>query len=103
MARKRGRVQVVCPDCSSRLTVDTATGEVLSHDRPHRPPAGGKELGELLEGLDREKEQAEDLFEREVSAHKDRERLLEEKFQEAMKRAEEADDGKPPPRPFDFD
>ncbi len=34
---------------------------------------------------------------------KDRDRLLEEKFEEAKKRADEADDGKPPPRPFDFD
>ena len=68
-----------------------------------RPPAGGKGLDELLEGLDREKEQAEDLFQKEVDAHKDRDRLLAEKFEEAMKRAEDADDGTPPPRPFDFD
>ena len=102
MGKKR-RIQIVCPDCSSRLVVDAATGEVISHQRHKAPPAGGKELGELLEGLDREKEQAEDLFEREVAAFKDRDRLLEEKFDEAMKRAEEADDGEPPPRPFDFD
>ena len=102
MERKE-RVQVVCPGCSGRLVVDTATGEVISHQAHKAPPAGGKQLDELLEGLDREKEQAEDLFAREVAAHKDRDRLLEEKFDEAMKRAEEADDGTPPPRPFDFD
>lgn len=99
----KDRVQVVCPDCSARLVVDTATGEVLSHQSHKAAPAGGKELGELLDDLDREKEQAEDLFQREVDAFKDRERLLEEKFEEAMKRAEDADDGTPPPRPFDFD
>ena len=99
---KKDRLQIVCPDCSARLVVDKATGEVLSHQAHETPPAGGKELGELLEGLDREKEQAEDLFAREVAAHEDRDRLLEEKFKEAMKRAEE-DDGEPPPRPFDFD
>jgi hypothetical protein len=33
----------------------------------------------------------------------DRDRLLQEKFEEAMKHAEDADDGTPPPRPFDFD
>lgn len=101
--KRKDRLPVVCPDCSSRLVVDAATGEVISHQREKRSPAGGKELGELLEGLDREKEQAEDLFQREVDAFKDRDRLLEEKFEEAMKRAEEADDGTPPPRPFDFD
>ena len=85
------------------MVVDAATGEVISHQAHNAPPAGGKELGELLEGLDREKEQAEDLFAKEVAAFKDRDRLLEEKFEEAMKRAEDADDGTPPPSPFDFD
>lgn len=85
------------------MVVDAATGEVISHQAHKAPPAGGKELGELLEGLDREKEQAEDLFEKEVAAFKDRDRLLKEKFDEAMKRAEDADDGTPPPSPFDFD
>ena len=100
---RKNRLQVICPDCSSRLVVDAATGEVISHQAHEAPPAGGKELGELLAGLDREKEQAEDLFQREVKAHEDRDRLLSEKFEEAMKAAEDADDGKPPPRPFDFD
>lgn len=101
--KRKDRLRIVCPDCSSRLVVDRATGEVISHHADKPPPAGGKELGELLAGLDRDKEQAEDLFQREVAAHRDRDRLLGEKFEEAMKRAEEADDGKPPPRPFDFD
>ena len=100
---REDRIQVICPDCSARLVVDTATGEVISHPSHKAPPAGGKGLDELLEGLDREKEQAEDLFQKEVDAHKDRDRLLAEKFEEAMKRAEDADDGTPPPRPFDFD
>ena len=85
------------------MLVDTATGEVISHQTHKAPPAGGKDLGELLEGLDREKEQAEELFQREMDAFKDRDRLLKEKFEEAMKRAEDADDGTPPPSPFDFD
>jgi len=101
--KDKDRLQVVCPDCSSRLTVDRATGEVIAHRRERRPPAGGKELGELLADLDREKEEAEDLFQKEVDAFKDRDRLLDEKFREAVKRAEESDDDTPPPRPFDFD
>jgi hypothetical protein len=100
---RRDRLQVVCPGCSSRLVVDAATGEVISHQEHKAPPADGKGLDELLEGLDREKEQAEDLFQKEVAAFKDRDRLLAEKFEEAMKAAEDADDATPPPRPFDFD
>ncbi len=40
---------------------------------------------------------------REMAALKDRDRLLEEKFEEALKRAEEEPDDAPPPRPFDLD
>lgn len=97
------RLTVVCPDCAGRLTVDAATGEVIGHTPAERPVAGGHDFDTLLAGLDRDKQEAEEVFEREVAAHKDRARLLEEKFEEAMKRAEDEDDGSPPPRPFDFD
>ncbi|MBV8199660.1 MAG: hypothetical protein JOZ15_03455 [Acidobacteria bacterium] len=97
------KLSVTCPDCSSDLVVDAATGEVLSHRRPKQPPAGGKDLNALLQGLDQDKARAEDIFKREVAAMKDRDRLLEEKFREAVKRAEENPDQGRPPRPFDLD
>jgi hypothetical protein len=53
--------------------------------------------------MDSQKARAEETFEREKAAQKDRARLLEEKFQEAFKRAAEDDDDTPPPRPFDLD
>lgn len=92
-----------CPECGSDLVVDAATGEVLSHRPPKRPVAGGKDFDSLLAGLDSDKNRAEEVFEREKAAMKDRERLLEEKFREAMKRAEEEPDEGPPRRPFDLD
>ena len=46
---------------------------------------------------------AEDVFQREVAALKDRDRILEEKFREALKRAEEDPDQGRPARPFDLD
>ena len=98
-----GKLTLRCPDCDSHLVVDAATGEVLSHRKATRPIAGGKDFEALLSGLDEQKEQAEDIFTREMEAMKDRDRLLEEKFKEAMKRAEEEPDDSPPPRPFDLD
>lgn len=98
-----GKLSLRCPDCGSDLVVDASTGEVLSHRRPKQPPAGGKDLDSLLQGLDEEKARAQSVFEREVAAMKDRDRLLEEKFREAMRRAEEEPDEGPPKRPFDFD
>jgi len=98
-----GKLTLRCPDCNSHLVVDSATGEVLSHRAPESPPAGGKDLAALLDDLDQQKEQAEDIFSREMEALKDQDRLLEDKFAEALKRAEEEPDDGPPLRPFDLD
>jgi hypothetical protein len=103
MAAETRKLTVRCPECSSELVVDAATGEVLSHRKPKQPIAGGKDFDSLLRGLDEEKAHAEDVFQREVAAHKDRDRILEEKFREALRRAEEEPDDVRPPRPFDLD
>jgi hypothetical protein len=103
MADDHRKLTVRCPECSSELVIDAATGEVLSHRKSKQPPAGGKDFDALLKGLDEDKSRAEDIFQREVAAFKDRDRLLEEKFREAMRRAEEEPDEGPPVRPFDLD
>jgi len=97
------RLHVRCPDCDSELVVDAATGEVISHRTPQRPLAGGKDFASLMRGLDESKARAEALFEQEKAAMKDRQRLLDEKFEEALRRAEEEPADTPPPRPFDLD
>jgi hypothetical protein len=102
MAESR-HISLRCPDCGSHLKVDAETGEVIFHKAAKRPVGGGKDFDRLLQELDEEKSQAEELFEREVEAHRNRERLLQEKFEEAMRRAEESPDDEPPPRPFDLD
>lgn len=99
---KPQKLTVACPECGAEIVVDGATGAVLSHRAPKAAPAGGKDFDALLQGLDEGKARAEELFERERAAFADRDRLLEEKFKEAMKRAEEEPD-LPPKRPFDFD
>lgn len=97
------KLTVRCPDCNSELVIDSATGQILSHKKAKQPIAGGKDFDALLKGLDEEKSKAEDIFQREVAAMKDRDRLMEEKFREAMRRAEEEPDEGPPRRPFDLD
>lgn len=82
--------------------VDAATGEILSHRAPQAPPGGGKSFDALFADLDAQKASAEERFAREQAAFADRDRLLDEKFKEAMKRADEAPDA-PLRRPFDFD
>ncbi len=102
MAETR-KLKIRCPGCEDQLVIDAATGEVLSHREKKRPVAGGKDFETLLSDLDKERAEAEEVFEREMGALKDRDRLLEEKFQEALKRAEESPEDEPPPRPFDLD
>jgi hypothetical protein len=97
------KLTVRCPECNSDLVVDAATGQVLSHRAPKQPLAGGKDFDALLKGLDEDKARAADVFDRELAGMKDRDRLLEEKFREALKRAEEDPDKGPPRRPFDLD
>jgi hypothetical protein len=98
-----GKLNVRCPDCGTDLVIDVATGEILSHRQAKQPLAGGKDFDSLMRGLDEDKARAEDIFQREVAAMKDRDRLMEEKFREALRRAEEDPDKGPPPRPFDLD
>lgn len=90
---------IMCPCCESAISVDAATGAVLSHEEKK------KNLGtfEDLQGeLSKQKEIREQIFAQEMSSMKDRERLLEEKFREAMKRAD-TDDGTPYKNPLDLD
>jgi len=103
VTRDTDKLTIRCPDCGADLTVDASTGEILFHKKAKQPLAGGKDFDSLLKGLDEDKARAEDLFAKEVAAFKDRDRLLEEKFKEALRRAEEEPDEDPGPRPFDLD
>lgn len=90
---------VICPCCEATLTIDAQTGSILGHEEKK------KILGsfeDLKSELDKKRETREQLFAQEQQAQKDRERLLEEKFREAMKRAGN-DTGEPFKNPLDFD
>ncbi|RMH21825.1 MAG: hypothetical protein D6696_04805 [Acidobacteria bacterium] len=103
MSEGGGKLRITVPDCGCELLVDVKTGEVLSHRKAKEPPAGGKDFDALLAGLGESKAKADEIFSREMSALKERDRLLEEKFEEAKRRAKEEDDGAPPPRPWELD
>ncbi len=93
------RFTIICPCCESTLTIDAQTGALISHEEKARPVAS---FDEMLKGLDKQKQQREQIFAQELGSLKDRERLLEEKFKEAMKRAEKEKD-KPYRNPLDVD
>jgi len=90
---------VICPCCEAALTIDASTGSILAHEEKKKVHGSFEDLaGEL----NKQKELREQLFAQEMSSVKDRERLLEEKFQEALKRAD-TDSDKPFKNPLDLD
>jgi hypothetical protein len=93
------RFTIICPCCEATLTVDADTGALLSHDEKSKPLAS---FDEMVKGLDKQKQVREQIFAQELSSMKDRDRILEEKFQEAMKRADK-EKGKPYLNPLDID
>ncbi len=98
------KLRLSCPECHADLVVDAATGQLLFHQKAIEPIAGGATLESLMEDMEAGKTRAEELFEKEKVALKDRDRLLEERFREAMDQASEREDDEAPPlRPFDLD
>lgn len=81
------------------MTIDAQTGAILAHDEKAKPLAS---FDEMVKGLDKQKQMREQIFAQELSSMKDRDRILEEKFQEAMRRAEK-DKDKPFINPMDID
>jgi hypothetical protein len=93
------KFSVICPCCEAALVIDAQTGVILAHEEKKKVLGSFEDLkGELS----KQKELRDQLFSQEMSSMKDRERLLEEKFNEAMKRAEGEKDV-PYRNPLDLD
>ena len=90
---------VICPCCEATIVVDAQTGVIISHEEKAKPLASFEEMAKQLE---RQKQVRDQMFAQELSSHKDRDRILEEKFREAFKRAESEKD-KPYINPLDID
>ena len=93
------KFSVICPCCEANLTIDGQTGAILAHEEKKKIHGS---FDELKGELSKQKELRDNIFAQEMSSMKDRERLLEEKFQEALKRAD-TDSGKPFRNPLDLD
>ena len=80
------------------MTIDADTGVLVSHEEKHRPLGS---FEDMAKDLDKQKQTREQIFAQEMSSMKDRSRLLEEKFEEAKKRA--AKDTRVYRNPLDLD
>ena len=92
------RFTIVCPCCEATLNIDAETGALLSHEEKAKPLGS---FEDLVKDRDKQKQTRDQLFAQEMTSFKDRSRLLEEKFQEAKKKAEK--DTKIYRNPLDLD
>ncbi len=93
------KFSIICPCCEANLTVDAETGAILAHEQKAKKTGS---FEDLKNNLDKQKDLRENIFAQEMSSQKDRQRILEEKFQEALKRAD-TDSDKPFRNPLDLD
>ncbi|PYQ35031.1 MAG: 2-nitropropane dioxygenase [Acidobacteria bacterium] len=91
--------EIICPCCEALIVVDRLTGEVLLHKAKEKK--SGQSLEAMVSGLETQKSEMAKRFDKEMESQKNRSRILEEKFKEAMERAEKSD--KPVVNPMDLD
>ncbi len=82
--------EIQCPCCEALIVIDRLSGEVLLHKAKEVRTTGS--LESMVAGLESQKSDAAKRFERQLESQKDRSRILEEKFKEAMERAEKSDE-----------
>jgi hypothetical protein len=96
----KDRLDVVCPCCSTKLTIERASGEILAEERPKQDAEKTFEgaMGQVQSGAQRR----EDAFSKAFKRTQRMEDILTKKFEEAKKKADSDPDAKPP-SPFDSD
>jgi flagellar biosynthesis/type III secretory pathway protein FliH len=93
-------IDVTCPCCQARLTVDAELAAVIAHEPPPRTGTA-RDLDAAFEALRSKSSEREQRFKDQVQAEAQKGKVLDRKFQEGLKRAKDSPD--PPPRPFDYD
>ena len=91
--------EVICPCCQATIVVDRISGDVLMHKEKQGKTTGS--IDEMVSRLETSRVEMTKKFDRELESQKDRKRLLEEKFKEALERADRSDT--PRINPMDLD
>jgi len=78
-------VSVVCPCCSTRLTIDVRLQKVIGHELPQRKPDVSLEQAASI--LREQKARREAVFRQSEQDERTKADLLDRKFQEALKKS----------------
>ena len=81
-------IELICPCCQAKLTVDPALGAVLRHELPPKATSV-TDLKAAVEDLKGEAGRREARFKESMEAEKDKAKLLERKFKELLKKAKD--------------
>jgi hypothetical protein len=92
------KIEISCPCCEATIVIDRESGAILFHKQKERP-SGAFSLESMVSNLESQRNEAARKFEKQIESQKDRSRLLEEKFKEALERADKSD--KRPVNPMD--
>jgi|SRR4051812_45423010 hypothetical protein len=95
-------IEVECPCCRTSLKVETISGSIISHKQPEKPPAI-EDLATAVQNLKGEAARREEVFQKSFADQKNRQSVLDRKFDELLKQAKSDPDSGPPKREFDFD
>jgi predicted transcriptional regulator len=91
--------EIQCPCCEALIVIDRLSGEVLLHKAKEKK--SNQSIESMVASLQTQKSEMDKFFDKQIESQKDRARILEEKFKEAMERADKSD--KPPINPMDLD
>ena len=83
-------IEITCPCCNAWIVVSRESGQVLLHKAPVNPKRN-QSLEEMVGEIHAKKSELASRFEKEMASQKDREKLLEEKFKEALTRARQSE------------
>jgi hypothetical protein len=97
MDKKNTTIDVRCTCCDAVLTVDRASGDVVFTKKPDKK---GFSFEEQMLRVQQERETAEDRFKEAFQKEEGRMKLVDKKFEEALKRKDELEE---PIRPLDLD
>lgn len=84
--------EITCPCCEATIVIDRLSGEILLHKA--KETKSSLSLEAMVSNLDTQKSDAAKRFDKQIESQKDRSRILEERFKEAMERAEKDKDKK---------
>ena len=87
-------IELICPCCQAKLTIDAALGAVLHHELPPKA-ASVTDLKAAAEALKGEASRREVRFKESMEAEREKAKLLERKFKELLKKAKDEPISKP--------